>query len=58
MIFLLLLAAYVPSLAWLWFFHSRDRYQREPRQLLLNLFLLGLGASVPARKRVLPSGRR
>lgn len=48
MILVLLLAAYLPPLAWLWFLRTRDRYEPEPKRLVLNLFLLGLGASVPA----------
>ena len=47
MIVLLLLTAYIPPLVWLWFLYGRDRYEREPKRLIINLFLLGLGASVP-----------
>ncbi|HXF82137.1 MAG TPA: PrsW family glutamic-type intramembrane protease [bacterium] len=37
-----LLAALVPALLWLWFFYSRDRYEREPKSLIGKLFLWGL----------------
>lgn len=36
------LAALVPALLWLWFFYSRDRYEREPKSLIGKLFLWGL----------------
>jgi RsiW-degrading membrane proteinase PrsW (M82 family) len=39
---LALLAAFVPAILWLWFFTSRDRYEREPKSLLIKLFLWGL----------------
>jgi len=39
---LALLAALVPALLWLWFFYSRDRYEREPKSLIGKLFLWGL----------------
>lgn len=43
MIFLLaILAAFIPALLWLWFFNSRDRYEREPKSLILKLFLWGV----------------
>ncbi len=37
-----LLASFVPAALWLWFFYSRDRYEREPRALIGKLFLWGL----------------
>ena len=36
--------ALVPVIGWLLFFYSRDRYEREPKRLIINLFLLGFGA--------------
>jgi len=39
---LALVAALVPALLWLWFFYSRDRYEREPKALVGKLFLWGL----------------
>ena len=43
MIFILaILAAFIPALLWLWFFNSRDRYEREPKSLILKLFLWGV----------------
>lgn len=36
------LASIVPAVLWLWFFWSRDRYEREPKSLIGKLFLWGL----------------
>lgn len=38
---LALAGALLPSLGWLWFFYTRDRYDREPKRLLVKLFLIG-----------------
>lgn len=41
-VFLLaLVGSLVPCLLWLWFFYTRDRYDREPKRLILRLFLIG-----------------
>jgi RsiW-degrading membrane proteinase PrsW (M82 family) len=39
---LALLASFIPAALWLWFFYSRDRYEREPKRLIGKLFLWGL----------------
>jgi len=39
---LAILAAFIPALLWLRFFNRRDRYEREPRSLILKLFLWGV----------------
>lgn len=39
---LAILAAFVPAVLWLWFFYRRDRYEREPRALIVKLFFWGL----------------
>lgn len=39
---LAILAAFVPAVLWVWFFYTRDRYEREPKALILKLFLWGL----------------
>ncbi|HVM13249.1 MAG TPA: PrsW family glutamic-type intramembrane protease [Egibacteraceae bacterium] len=31
----------LPALGWLWFFYTRDRYDREPKRLIAKLFLIG-----------------
>ncbi|MDQ7850315.1 MAG: PrsW family glutamic-type intramembrane protease [Armatimonadota bacterium] len=42
---LALMASFVPAILWLWFFYSRDRYEREPKRLIGKLFLWGLLAA-------------
>ncbi len=39
---LAILAAFIPAVLWLWFFYSRDRYEREPKTLIVKLFFWGL----------------
>ncbi len=39
---LAILAAFIPAILWLWFFYSRDRYEREPKTLIIKLFFWGL----------------
>jgi len=39
---LAILAAFIPAVLWVWFFYSRDRYEREPKALIVKLFLWGL----------------
>ncbi len=39
---LAIFAAFIPALLWLWFFNTRDRYEREPKSLILKLFLWGV----------------
>lgn len=36
-----LLGSFVPAALWLAFFYTRDRYDREPKGLILRLFLIG-----------------
>jgi protease PrsW len=38
---LALAGALIPCLLWLWFFYTRDRYDREPKRLVFKLFLIG-----------------
>lgn len=44
---LVLLAAIAPPAAWTWFFWTRDRYEREPRSLIVTLFAVGALVAVP-----------
>jgi RsiW-degrading membrane proteinase PrsW (M82 family) len=48
MIVLALLGPLVPGLLWLWFFYSRDRYQPEPKKVVLWTFALGGLSAAPA----------
>lgn len=45
---LLAILAVVPSLFWLWWFYRKDRYDPEPRGLVLKIFLLGMLPVLPA----------
>jgi RsiW-degrading membrane proteinase PrsW (M82 family) len=42
-----ILAAFVPALAWLVFFWTRDRYEREPTRAVLIFFAMGAVLAVP-----------
>lgn len=44
---LLLASAIAPSAALLYYFYMRDKYEKEPRLLLLKAFLLGGGLVIP-----------
>lgn len=44
---LLFTAAVAPSAALLYYFYARDKYEREPRLLLLKSFLIGGGLVIP-----------
>jgi len=48
MIVLALLGPLVPGLLWLWFFYTRDRYEPEPKKVVLLTFALGGLAAGPA----------
>jgi RsiW-degrading membrane proteinase PrsW (M82 family) len=43
-VLLAFVAAFVPALLWLVFIYRRDRYEPEPKTLILRLFLWGLAA--------------
>jgi RsiW-degrading membrane proteinase PrsW (M82 family) len=47
MIILLLLIALAPCLFLLWYFYHRDKYEPEPKQKILKIFLLGAAAVIP-----------
>jgi RsiW-degrading membrane proteinase PrsW (M82 family) len=44
---LLLAAALAPSAALIYYFYARDKYEKEPRLLLLKAFLMGGGLVIP-----------
>lgn len=44
---LLLAAAVAPSAALIYYFYARDKYEKEPRMLLLKAFLMGGGLVIP-----------
>lgn len=41
-------ASLLPGVAWIWFFHRQDRFEKEPPQLIMRSFLFGALAVVPA----------
>lgn len=44
---LLLVAALAPSAALIYYFYARDKYEKEPRLLLLKSFIMGGGLVIP-----------
>lgn len=48
MIGMLAILAIAPSLFWLWWFYRKDRYDPEPRGLVLKIFVLGMLPVLPA----------
>jgi RsiW-degrading membrane proteinase PrsW (M82 family) len=44
---LLLTVAVAPSAALLYYFYTRDKYEKEPRKMLLKAFLIGGGLVIP-----------
>lgn len=44
---LLVAAAVAPSAALIYYFYTRDKYEKEPRMMLLKAFLLGGGMVIP-----------
>jgi RsiW-degrading membrane proteinase PrsW (M82 family) len=43
-----LLAAFLPGIFWIWYFHRQDRFDREPLFALVKVFVLGALAVIPA----------
>ncbi|MDD1678771.1 MAG: PrsW family glutamic-type intramembrane protease [Methanomicrobiales archaeon] len=39
--------AAAPAIFWLWYFYRKDRYEPEPKFLILRTFLLGMGVTIP-----------
>jgi RsiW-degrading membrane proteinase PrsW (M82 family) len=48
MVFVLLLIALAPCLFLLWYFYCRDRYEPEPKKMIMKIFLLGAVMVIPA----------
>ncbi len=44
---LTLIIAFTPGLFWLWLIYTRDKYQPEPRGLVIRTFLFGIGIAIP-----------
>jgi RsiW-degrading membrane proteinase PrsW (M82 family) len=48
MILILLLIALAPCLFLLWYFYHRDKYEPEPKKMIIKVFLLGAAMVIPA----------
>ena len=46
-ILIIILVAFAPCIFWLWIIYRGDRYQPEPRSLLIRTFFLGLAIAIP-----------
>jgi RsiW-degrading membrane proteinase PrsW (M82 family) len=44
----LLSIALAPGIFWLWYFYKKDRYDPEPKKLIIYTFLLGALVTIPA----------
>lgn len=44
----LVLVSLVPGVLWVWFFYRQDRYDKEPKQLIMYTFIAGMAAVIPA----------
>lgn len=48
MLYTLLVLAIAPAIFFLWFFYSRDKYEKEPLRMVLLTFFLGMFSIIPA----------
>jgi len=53
-VLMLVIASFLPGLAWVWFFYRQDRYDKEPAHLVAITFIAGMLAVVPAALIELP----
>jgi len=44
----LLAIAFAPGLLWVWFFYKKDKYEPEPKKIIIVTFILGIIATIPA----------
>ncbi|HOG73405.1 MAG TPA: PrsW family intramembrane metalloprotease, partial [Methanofastidiosum sp.] len=44
----LLSIALAPGIFWVWFFYKKDKYEPEPKKIIIFTFLLGVLATIPA----------
>ncbi len=45
---LVFIVSLVPGILWVWFFHRKDRFEKEPMRLIAKTFLYGSLAVIPA----------
>lgn len=48
MILWLVVLAFGPGIFWLWYVYQKDRWEPEPRTLVIKTFLLGMACALPA----------
>lgn len=48
MLYILLILAIAPALFFLWFFYSRDKYEKEPLRIIFFTYVLGMISVIPA----------
>lgn len=48
MILWLAVLALSPGIFWLWYVYQKDRWEPEPRSLVIKIFLLGMVGALPA----------
>ncbi len=48
MLYILLVLAIAPGLFFLWFFYSRDKYEKEPLRIIFLTYLMGMASIIPA----------
>ena len=44
----LLAIAFAPGLLWVWFFYKKDKFEPEPKKMIIVTFILGIVATIPA----------
>ena len=44
----LLAIAFAPGLLWVWFFYKKDKFEPEPKKIIIVTFILGIVATIPA----------
>jgi RsiW-degrading membrane proteinase PrsW (M82 family) len=46
-ILIILMIAFAPCIFWLWLIYKWDKYQPEPKLLIIRTFLIGMGVAIP-----------
>jgi RsiW-degrading membrane proteinase PrsW (M82 family) len=46
-IYVIAAVAAAPAIFWLWYFYRRDRYEPEPKLLIIRTFILGMLVTIP-----------
>jgi RsiW-degrading membrane proteinase PrsW (M82 family) len=46
-VLIIILIAFAPCVFWLWLIYKWDKYQPEPKLLIIRTFLIGMGIAIP-----------